>query len=129
MFQCPHCQEKEIGIWAKFWCGSDTPAKCNSCGELSYVHSKYRFGFQSAWPFLVTWLAIALCIYLFFVSNNIYVLLGSPFLWLAGRFGELASLPMQPITEQHSAASRKFGNWFILGLVVFIIASIAASNL
>lgn len=129
MFQCSHCNNKGIGIWAKFWCGSDTPAKCNSCGELSYVHSKYRFGFQSAWPFLASWLAIALCIYIFFVSNNIYLLLAVPFLWLAGRLGELYSLPMQPITEQQSVASRKFGNWFILGLAILVIAGIAVGNL
>jgi hypothetical protein len=129
MFQCPHCKNNGIGIWAKFWCGSDTPAKCTSCGDLSYVHSKYRFGFQSAWPFLVSWLVIALTIYVFFISNNIYVLVAIPFIWLAGRFGELASLPLQPISAQESTASRKFGNWFMLGIAILIIAGIAAGNL
>ena len=129
MFQCPHCKNNGIGLWAKFWCGSDTPAKCSSCGELSFVHSKYRFGFQSAWSFIVSWLAIALCIYIFFVSNNLYVLLAVPLLWLAGRFGELASLPLQPITEQQSVVNRKFGNWFILGLAIVVVAGIAVGNL
>lgn len=129
MFQCPHCKNNEIGVWAKFWCGSDSPAKCGSCGKLSYVHSKYRFGFQSAWPFLVSWLVIALTVYVFFVSNNIYILVTIPFIWLAGRFGELASLPLQPIGAQESVASRKFGNWFMLGIAILIIAGIVADNL
>ncbi len=104
------------------------PAICSSCGKLSYVHSKYRFGFQSAWPFVVSWLAIALTIYVFFLSNNIYVLVAIPFIWLAGRFCELASLPMQPISAEASNASRKFGNWFMLGLALLIIAGIVAGN-
>ena len=129
MFQCPHCKNNGIGIWAKFWCGSDTPVKCNHCGKLSYVHSKYRFGFQSAWPLLISWLVIALVIYIFSISNNIYVLLAVPFVWLVGRFGELASLPMQPISVQESAANRKFGNWFVLGLAILIIVGIAVDKL
>lgn len=129
MFQCPHCKEKGIGIWAKLWCGSDSPAKCSNCGELSFVHSKYRLGCQSAWPFLISWLAIAICIYIFFVSGTIYVLLATPFLWLVGRFMGLASLPMQPIAEQESVAKRQFANWFILILVILTIAGIAVGNL
>ena len=118
MFQCAHCKSKGIGVWAKFWCGSDTPAKCGSCGKLSYVHSKYRFGLQSAWPFLVSWLLIALTVYVFFISNSIYVLLLIPLFWLGGRFVELAVLPMSPITEAQSTQSRRYGNWFILGFFV-----------
>ncbi|WP_197085878.1 hypothetical protein [Spongiibacter sp. IMCC21906] len=78
---------------------------------------------------MVSWLAIALCIYIFFVSNNIYALLFAPILWFAGRFGELALLPMQSITEQESVANRKFGNWFILCLAILVIAGITVGNL
>ena len=129
MFQCPHCRNKGIGIWAKFWCGSDTPAECSSCGKMSYVHSKYRFGFQSAWPFLVSWLAIAVAVYIFFAGNNIYSLVAIPFIWLTGRFVELASLPMQTISAEESAASRKFGNRFMLGIAFLVVMGIAAGNL
>lgn len=104
------------------------PEKCSSCGKLSYVHSKYRFGFQSAWPFVVSWLAITLTIYVCFISINIYVLVAIPFIWLVGRFCELALLPMQPISAEVSNACRKFGNWFMVGLAILIMAGIVVGN-
>jgi hypothetical protein len=70
-----------------------------------------------------------MAIYVFFVSNNTYILVVVPFVWLAGRFGELASLPLQPISSEESTASRKFGNLFILGIAILIIVGIVAGNL
>src|SRR5690242_16534516 len=37
MYSCPACNENTIGVWRKFNSTSLSPAKCPSCGALSFV--------------------------------------------------------------------------------------------
>lgn|GEM_PF-2492501 len=121
MFNCPYCNCKGIGFWSKIWSGSDTPSKCRLCGNLSYVHSKYRFGFQTAWPTVFKIAGYAASIYIFYISNVFEYLLLIPLFWGIGSLWELASLPMSKITSEESQERRKFGNTFILLVVVICI--------
>jgi len=86
MFKCPHCSRNGIGFWSKIWSGSDTPSKCKFCGEISYVHSKYRFGLQSAWPTVFQLTGYGLSVYLFYIFNKLEYLLLIPMFWLIGSF-------------------------------------------
>lgn len=129
MFECPHCENKGIGVWDKFWCGSDSPAICTLCGNLSCVPVKYRLGSQSYLPFITSWAVMALIVYLALKSGLIYLLAAIPFVWLVGRFVELASLPMRPISKEESAISRKFGNGFVLVIIALIVGVVALGKL
>jgi len=120
MFECPHCGEKGVSIWAKFWSGSPTPAKCVNCGNLSFVHSKYRLGFQSVWPALGKFVGVFLSIWLLYVTNSLWALLVLPVVWFSCSAWELATLPLTPITEERVAQGRKYGNIF-LGAVLLIV--------
>jgi hypothetical protein len=93
------------------------------------VHSKYRFGFQSAWPTVFKLLGAGLSIFLLLQTNNIFSLIIFPFIWIACSFLELSSLPMYPITEDHVAVAKKSGNLFIAGLIIVIGLVLVASNL
>ncbi len=128
MFICPHCKKDGIGILDKFWCGSDSPATCKFCQNLSYVPVKYRFGSQSYLPFIISWSVTALVIYIVLITGNIYLIAAIPVICLTGRFVELASLPMKPISKEGSVTSRKFGNWFVLIILAIIITSLSLSN-
>lgn len=110
MFTCPHCKEQGIGFWSKLWSGSDTPSTCSHCGQLSYVHSKYRFGMQTAWPTVVKLAGITASLYLLFLTNSVYVLILIPVIWGICSFWELASLPMLPITASESRNRKTYGN-------------------
>ena len=120
MFICPICNKKGIGYWSKLLSGSDSPSKCKLCSELSFVHSKYRFGFQSGWPTLFKILGTALSMFLLYQTNSIFSLVIFPFIWLACSFWELSSLPMCSISKEHVAAAKKSGNLFIVGLIIVI---------
>ncbi|AOT08730.1 hypothetical protein [Pseudoalteromonas luteoviolacea] len=120
MFICPSCNKKGISFWSKLWSGSDSPSKCKQCGELSFVHSKYRFGFQSGWPTLGKILGAALSVFLLYQTNSIFSLFLFLVIWLACSFWELSSLPMRPITEKHAAATKKSSNIFIVGLIIIL---------
>lgn len=129
MFICPNCNKKGIGFWSKLWSGSDTLSKCNFCGNLSYVHSKYRFGLQSGWPTLTKISGAFLSIYLFYITNNILYLSLLPLILLACSFWELASLPMSTTTEAQANQSKRYGNWFLFGVAVLIGVIYFANNL
>jgi hypothetical protein len=129
MSSCPHCMQNGITLWAKFWSGSASPAKCKVCGELSYVHSKYRHGFQSAWPTVVTWLVIACSILLLIKTNSLWWLVTIPFIWFAGNVWELAILPLEKITETEAKERKKFGNIFLVIIFILVLFGVAASNL
>jgi|TARA_B110000211_G_scaffold228027_1_gene283626 hypothetical protein len=118
LFICPSCNKKGIGFWSKLLSASDSPSKCKVCGELSFVHSKYRFGFQSGWPTLGKILGAALSVFLLFQTNSILSLMLFPLVWLVCSFWELSSLPMRPITEEHVGVAKKSGNIFIVGLII-----------
>lgn len=129
MFTCPNCTEKGIGFLSKLWSGSNSPSVCKSCGKLSYVHSKYRFGFQSGWPTLSKFLGAGLILFIFFQSNNVFILILFPFIWLACSYWELSSLPMRPISETQVAVAKTYGNLFIVGLIIVFALVLIASNL
>ena len=129
MFTCSICNEKGIGFWSKIWSGSNSPSQCKLCGKLSYVHSKYRFGFQSAWPTAFKLLGAGLSIFLLLQTNSLFSLILFPFIWIACSFWELSSLPMYPITEDHVAVAKKSGNLFIVGLIIVFGLVLVASNL
>lgn len=103
MFQCPNCRKKGIGVWAKYWSIPSAPAKCKACGENSFVRMKYRFGMQSAWPFVMTWLLIGLALFAYLRSNEIAFLIISPLLWVSGKYIDLAMQPMDKIERTKSA--------------------------
>ncbi|WP_416308095.1 hypothetical protein [Neptunicella sp. SCSIO 80796] len=129
MFTCPSCGKKGVGFWSKLWSGSDTPSKCKFCGALSCVHSKYRFGWQNAWPTVVKLVGAGLCFYLFNLFNNPYYLLLFPVIWLVCSVWELATLPMTLITEQQSLEVKKYGNWFVFGILSLLLVLYVTSNL
>ena len=129
MFECPNCKDKGIGIWSKIWSGSDSPSTCKICSRLSYVPVKYRLGSQPYWPFIVSWTTIGLTAYLFLLTGLLFFLILIPLIWIAGKFFELASLPMVPISEEESKASKKAGNWFLLVIIVLMICVISLINL
>jgi hypothetical protein len=129
MTSCPHCMKNGITLWAKFWSGSASPAKCKACGGLSYVHSKYRHGFQSAWPTVVTWLAIVFSIFLLFKTNSLWWLAILPFIWFAGNLWELAILPLDKITETEVEERKRFGNIFLVIIFILVLLGFAAANL
>jgi hypothetical protein len=129
LFTCPNCTEKGIGFWSKLWSGSNSPSECKSCGKLSYVHSKYRFGFQSGWPTLFKFLGAGLSLFLLFQTNNVFSLFLFPLIWLACSYWELSSLPMRPISETHVAVAKKSGNLFIVGLIIVFGLVWVVSNL
>lgn len=129
LFICPCCNKKGISFWSKFWSGSDAPSKCEVCGKLSFVHSKYRFGFQSGWPTLGKILGAALSLFLLFQTNSIFSLFIFPVIWLACSFWELSSLPMRPITEEHAAVAKKSSNIVIVGLIIIFGLAWVVTNL
>ena len=129
MFTCPTCNDKGIGIWSKICSGSNSPSQCKLCGELSYVHSKYRFGFQSGWPTLLKLLGAGLSVFLLFQTNSLFSLILFPFIWLACSFWELSSLPMYWISKEHVAVAKKSDNFFIIGLIIIFGLAFLALNL
>jgi hypothetical protein len=38
---CPHCNQNTIGVHAKSWSSASHPAKCRSCGGLSYISNTH----------------------------------------------------------------------------------------
>jgi hypothetical protein len=129
LFTCPSCNEKGIGFWSKLWSGSSSPSECKSCGKLSYVHSKYRFGFQSGWPTLFKFLGAGLSLFLLFQTNSVFSLLLFPVIWLACSFWELSSLPMESISQEHIVVAKKSGNLLIIGLFIVFGFVLVVSNL
>jgi hypothetical protein len=93
------------------------------------VHSKYRFGFQSAWPTAFKLLGAGLSIFLLLQTNSLFSLILFPFIWIACSFWELSSLPMYPIAEDHVAVAKKSGNLFIVGVIIVFGLVLVASNL
>ena len=120
MFKCPSCHEKGIGVWSKMWSGSGSPAKCKECSKLSYVHSKHYYGFKFVWVMLVTWALIASLIYTYFETDYLAPLILIPFVWLAGRYVELAVFPLTPITKDEALKRNKFGYIFLLILATLL---------
>ena len=121
MFRCPSCSEKGIGYWAKLWCGSASPAECKQCGSLSYVHTKYRHGMQSAWPTVVKVLGLVIVFALVSVTNYIWLLLLMPVIWLVCSLWELAILPMCSISPTETKERKKFSNIFMFVLVLVVV--------
>ncbi len=129
MFDCPHCHEKGITLWEKMWSGSDTPAACSNCNQLSYAHSKYRFGMRSAWPTLVTWFGAAISIYVLYITNIVDVLLLIPVIWVICYIWEVVSLPLTPITKSESTQLRQYGNLFLAVLLLAVLGAWSVGHL
>ena len=124
MFICPHCNGKGVSFWGKLWSDSGTPTKCRICDQLSYVHSKYRFGFQSGWPTLVFLVATGLALYLFVSKDIVPALLAIPIVWLITNVWEIATLPLAQISRSEASRRNKFGYVFL----AFVVASAALFN-
>ncbi len=41
MYRCPHCGEKCINGWQKYWATRFFPTKCQNCHGRSYIPTKY----------------------------------------------------------------------------------------
>jgi len=129
MFKCPTCGENGITFWAKLWCGSVSPAKCEHCKSLSYVHSKYRHGMQSAWPTVAKVFGLAASIGIFLLTNHVWTLFLFPVIWLACSAWEVAILPMSPMTETESKERKKYSNVFIFLLALLALLIYLQENL
>lgn len=102
MFRCPYCNEKGIGVWAKYWSTARSPVVCSKCGQSSFVKARYRYGFQTAWPLVVTWVLVAITLYFYLTSNELHLLFVVPILWMSGKIIELSMLPMSQSNDADS---------------------------
>jgi len=60
MYKCPQCGKETISGWKKSQASRFRPAKCSSCGGLSYVPIKYGWGvwYLLSMPLIVIWTAV-----------------------------------------------------------------------
>src|SRR5712691_546398 len=120
MATCPHCKRNGISALGKWWSGSSGPAKCRSCGGLSYVETSQ----QTEIHVKASALAFAAVIIAFFAAN----------LWVAiAGFAVAASyyvirwsqVVLMPISEGQALQNRLWG-WGVFFAMLALILVVGA---
>ena len=93
------------------------------------MHSRYRQGFQSAWPTLASWVLIGIVLFMSLKFDQMALLILAPIVWLACYIWELSTLPLQPITHEEAVVAKRYGNIFLIIVFSIGVVAIAASNL
>ena len=118
MVACPHCGENGINLLSKAWSDSACPSTCSSCGQLSYLPSRYKHALSFTFN-LLGLVAAGLALYLLswwpVVAFLALVVLGYTLTAL--------SVSGVPITGKKAAENKRKGNIFTLAIVVVFIAA------
>lgn len=62
MHPCPHCHQQGISSLQKICSVSFSPAVCQNCGKLSYLHILHGLYALIAW-IILTWVFIGVALY------------------------------------------------------------------
>lgn len=121
MLPCPTCELNGIGVFAKFWSGAGSPCHCALCGQLSFVHSKHRYGLQSGWPGALKLLVALVLICAYFLRPEPAFIWALGICWIGCSLWELYIAPMQLISAEDSTKSNAYGYLFLLILAIAFV--------
>ena len=114
MALCPHCQADAIPFYAKAWSSAADPAKCRSCGRLSYIANTHGTSVGRALGTSLPFLAIVAL----FLTGALWPLAVGALIVLGALAYEIAAFrrtPMLPTTAEGVASAR---HWQRVGLAI-----------
>ena len=117
--ECPHCKQKGINLFSKWWSGSTNPSHCSLCKKISYVSNKARY---NSFPALISILFSSSGILATLFLGSFYYLLLLPTGYFASQVYLVFKIPMVKSTKKQIEQNKKSGNMLIFFVIcAFVI--------